>query len=294
MRRFRVRAVHVAVVVAAAVAAPAPAAAQSAPATSFVWKVEGASVMYLAGSVHALGPDAYPLHPAFDRAFEASTTLVEELDLGEMASIEAGVQLLGKGLYQDGRTLDQTVSRDTFARLTGRLGSLPVEMVRRMKPWMAALTLAALTAQQAGLDAGLGLDKHFFDRAAAAGKTVVGLETAALQIDTFDRMPEPVQEHLLRTTLDELDSSSDRLTAVVAAWRRGDSAGIERTLLAEFAAYPDAYRALIVDRNVSWMPRLEACLAGQSCFVVVGAAHLVGPDGLLALLQKRGYTVQQQ
>jgi hypothetical protein len=294
MRRIWARAVRVVVVSATAVAVPAASAAQSTQEKSFVWKVEGTTVMYLAGSVHALGADAYPLHPAFDRAFEATTTLVEEIDLGDVPSLGTGTRLFSRGLYRDGRTLDQAVSKETFALLTGHLGALPVDMVRQMKPWMAALMLAALSAQQAGLNAKLGLDMHFFDRAKAASKAIIGLETAESQIDLFDRMPESTQEHLLRTTLADFETSSTRLRAMVAAWKRGDIAEIGRTLATEFAGYPDAYRALIVERNLNWMPQLDACLAGRSCFVVVGAAHLAGPDGLLALLEKKGYRVEQQ
>jgi uncharacterized protein len=128
-----------------------------------------------------------------------------------------------------------------------------------------------------------------------AGKEVIALETAESQIDRMDRMPMAVQEQMLRSTLRGLGSTTAALGSIVAAWKRGDAAGLQKMLLSEFEGLPGAYQSLVVERNRNWMPQLDACLARRSpCFVVVGAAHLVGPDGLLALLQRKGYRVEQQ
>ena len=153
---------------------------------------------------------------------------------------------------------------------------------------------AANACSKAGLDPSLGLDQHFYDRATAAGKSVIGLETAESQIDRFDTMPESLQEQMLRSTLDEIDAENKEIAATVAAWRRGDAPSIERDVLLGLKKYPAAYQSLIVERNNNWMPQLEKCLARTTpCMVVVGAAHVVGPDGLLALLRRKGYRVEQ-
>jgi uncharacterized protein len=287
-------------VVAAALALCSGSAAQtsSAASKSFLWKVHaGTKVLYLAGSVHALGADAYPLSAAFENAFNASGTLVEEINLAEAESLTAAPMLLAKGMYSDGRTFDGVVSKETAALVAARLKEtgLPLEMIRPMKPWMVMLMLTALEAQKAGLDASLGLDKYFYDKANAARKPVIGLETAESQIDRFDKMPETVQEQMLRSTLTELETANDSLKSMVAMWQRGDSAALEKTMLSSFGPYKAAYASLIVERNRNWMPQIEACMAKTSpCFVVVGAAHLVGPDGLLTLLRQKGYRVEQQ
>ena len=273
----------------------ASAQAGNAGQKSFLWIVEGGPrTLYLAGSLHALNREVYPLPAAFDRAFAASDTLVEEIDLSEMDLATAGPELIAKGIGS--RTLDRAVSPETFARLERYLQrvGLPAEMVKPFKPWMAVVMLSALEAQRAGLDVALGLDKHFFDKAKAAGKAVIGLETAASQLGRLDGLPDAAQEQLLRTTLDELDMSQRQMTDLVAAWKRGDRGAIETMTMSGLSGHPEAYSALIAERNLSWMPQLDACLARRACFVVVGAAHLVGPDGLLAMLEKKGYRVTQQ
>ena len=274
-----------------------PARAQAPGSTkSFLWKVQaGATVLYLAGSIHALSADAYPLSPAFERAFAASDTLVEEIDLAEVGT--AAPMLIARGMYLNGGRFESSVSKETATLVAERVktSGLPVEIIQTMKPWMVMLTLTALEAQRAGFDANLGLDKHFFDRTKAAGRPVVGLETAESQVDRLDSMSERLQEQLLRSTLDELDTQRDSLTSIVSAWRRGDAATLEKDLLGSFADYPAAYTSLIVERNQNWMPQIEACFARpRPCLVVVGAAHLVGPDGLLTLLRRKGYGVEQE
>ena len=274
------------------------AAAQTRGTHSFLWKVQsGGNVMYLAGSVHALTADAYPLNPAYQRAFDAAGALVEEIDLAEADPLSGGVGLLAKGMYQDGRTFSSAVSRDTAAMVERKLQNTPLalELIQPMKPWMVMLMLEALGSQAAGLDPSLGLDKHFYDLAGPKGKQVIGLETAESQMDRFDKMPERMQEQMLRSELAEMDTEQSSLRAILTAWQSGDAAAIEKMLLGSFSGNPSAYDSLITQRNRNWMPQLETCLKRSSpCFVVVGAAHIVGPQGLLAMLQQRGYRVEQQ
>ena len=265
---------------------------------SFLWKVQsGSNVMYLAGSVHALTADAYPLNPAYQRAFDASGALVEEIDLAEADPLSGGLGLLARGMYQDGRTFSSVVSKDTAALVAEKLKGTPLalELIQPMKPWMVMLMLEALGAQSAGLDPELGLDKHFYNLATGAGKQVIGLETVEYQIDRFDKMPDAMQEQLLRSELAEMETEKTSLRALLTAWQTGDAAAIEKMLLTSFADNPAAYNSLITERNRNWMPQLDACLKRPSpCFVIVGAAHVVGPQGLLAMLRQRGYRIEQQ
>ena len=275
-----------------------PAAQTIAAGRHFLWTVRSdANVLYLAGSVHALPADAYPLPAVFEKAFEASGTLIEELDLAEAASLSTAPLLLARGLYGDGRTFESAVSKETSTMVAQyfKQAGLPLQMIRPMKPWMIMLMLTAVEVQKAGLDASLGLDKYFYDKATAAKKPVIGLETAEFQIDRFDKMSDKLQEQMLLSTLNDLDAQGSELKGMIAAWQRGDTAALEKTVLTSFKEYPEAYSSLIVERNRAWMPQLDTCLSRpMPCFVVVGAAHMVGPDGLLNLLKLKGYKIEQQ
>ena len=266
---------------------------------SFLWKVEGqnGAVAYLLGSMHVLTPEFYPLSPAIEQAFIASNTLVEEVDLDEMSDPVQMMGALAKAMLTDGRTLDQLVAPATFAEVKRRAekAGLPLLAMQRMKPWLAAITLMAPTLQAAGFRAELGVDRHFFDRAKTAGLKTQALETLAYQLDRFDQLAPKLQEDMLKATLEDLDTQVANVGALAKAWAAGDAKGIEVLLLGAFHESPELYDRLLVERNRNWIATVESCLQQRSaCFVVVGAAHLVGPHGVPTLLEKKGYKVTQQ
>jgi uncharacterized protein len=273
-------------------------AAQS-PQKHFLWKVEddkGASA-YLLGSLHVLTADAYPLPAPIDKAFAESKTLVEEVDLDEMTDPMQMMAALSKAMLTGGQTLDQLIAADTYAEVQKRAEAygMPMMALQRMKPWLVAVTLMAPTLQSAGFTPELGIDRHYFDRAKEKGLKREALETLAYQLDRFDQMPIALQEELLKATIEDLDTQVSGVKDMVRAWLSGDLSTIEKLTLTAFLESPELYRRLLLERNHNWMPHVERCLSENAgCFVVVGAAHLVGKDGLPALLAKKGYKVTQQ
>jgi uncharacterized protein YbaP (TraB family) len=271
--------------------------ATAAASRDFLWKVNGKTgAVYLIGSVHLLTEDFYPLSKAFEDAFKDSDLLVEEADLAELLSPQAQMKLLSRGMLPSSQSLDTVVAPQTFALVTRRTAALglPIEPLKRFKPWLLALTLTQLEWQKAGFDGELGLDRHFYDRAQRDGKPIQGLETAEFQISQFDGISMAEQERFLAETLSDLDTEMANLNSLARAWKAGDAPAIERIVLQDLKKDPQMYQRLLVARNRTWMPKLEALFnrAGRA-FVVVGAAHLVGPDGLIALLQAKGYRVEQ-
>lgn len=274
----------------------APVAGQGGK--NFLWKVEGeGAVAYLLGSLHVLTPEWYPLSAAINQAFADSRTLVEELDLDESNDPTLMLAALSRAMLTDGKTLDQLVAPEVYAELTRRAEKtgLPMIALQRMKPWLAAITLMAPTLQAAGFKPELGVDRHFFDRAKALGMKRQPLETLAYQLDRFDQLSPRLQEDLLKTTMEDLDTTVTGVKEMAQAWSVGNVAAIEKLALAALQESPELYKRLLVERNVNWVPHVETCLKQKAgCFVVVGAAHLVGPDGLPALLTQKGYKVTQQ
>jgi len=265
----------------------------------FLWKVEGpgASVAYLLGSLHVLTAEYYPLSAEINKAFAASKTLVEEVDFDEMNDPAQMMNALGKAMLTDGRTLDQLVAPSTFAEVSKRAekAGLPMIALQRMKPWLVAITLMAPTLQAAGFKAELGVDKHFFDRARAAGLKRQSLETLAYQIDRFDQLAPKLQEEMLVSSMKDLDAQVGNVNEMARQWASGDVKALEKSLLISFDESRELYDRLLVERNRNWVPHVDACLQQNAgCFIVVGAAHLVGPDGLPTLLAKKGYRVTQQ
>jgi uncharacterized protein len=104
-----------------------------------------------------------------------------------------------------------------------------------------------------------------------------------------------LQEDLLKSTMEDLDNEVAGVREMAEAWGSGNVAAIEKLTLAGLKESPELYARLLVERNHNWMPQVESCVKERAgCFIVVGAAHLVGPDGLPAMLAKKGYRVIQQ
>jgi uncharacterized protein YbaP (TraB family) len=276
----------------------AASSSASAQTHSFVWKAtKGSGVVYLVGSVHVLSKDYYPLAPALDTAYKDSTLLVEEVDMGEMTSPDAQMQLLSHGMLPAGQRLDQVVTPETRLLVNKAVEDtgVPSVALQLMKPWMAALTLDALEWQKAGFDPDLGLDKHFYDIAMKDRKPVQGLETLSYQMSIFDDMTLEQQDHLLSETLKELHTEQAMLNEAARAWKQGDAATLERITLEDLKSDPLMYQRLLLDRNRAWLPKIEALFTRpRPTLVIVGAAHVVGPDGLLQMLKAAGYSIEQQ
>jgi len=280
------------------VRAQAPAAAPAAANRGLIWKIEkGGRSGWLVGSLHLLTADAYPLPPSLDTAFAAADVLVEEANPEELKTPAAAMQLVSKAMYPPGTTLQSQVSKETFDRIAKRAAKigLPIDRLQAFKPWMVALTLVGLELQKGGFDPGLGLDQHFLNRAPGFGKKVRTLETALEQIDFLESLSPQLQEGLVAATLEGADTELDQVQRIATAWKAGETGPIERLLLTDMKTGGAAvYETLLVGRNKRWVPQIEDCLSQSKCFVVVGAAHLVGPDGLVRMFQAKGYTVTQQ
>lgn len=271
----------------------------SAASPSFIWKATGprGGTVYLAGSVHLLSSEYYPLAPAFDEAFAAATLLVEEVDMAEMLAPSAQVMLLSRGMMPAGRTLESVLTPDTMTVVRNKVTELglPMEPLQLFKPWSLALTLQGLEWQKAGFDAELGLDRHFYDRAKKDGKAVQGLETLEYQISAFDNLPMPLQDRMLAQTLKEMATTKNAVNELASAWKAGDAAAIEKVVLKDLESEPEMYQRLLLARNNNWLPAIEALFPRPTpAMVIVGAAHLVGRDGLIQKLRAKGYTVTQQ
>ena len=280
-------------------AAPAAPRAASAAASGkgFIWTIErGGKTGWLVGSLHLLPPDAYPLPASMDAAFQAAEVLVEEADPDELSAPETAAEVLKRAFFPPGQTLEGSVSAATFKILSERAAQagVPVQVLQQMRPWMVAVTLAALEMQKSGFDPALGLDRHFRDRAKAASKPLRTVETAMEQIGMLESLGPALQDALVVEALRGASSEVSQARALFTAWKAGDGPSLEKILVDGTKASPEIYQVLFVERNRRWMPKIEACLEGARCMIVVGAGHLVGADGLISLLRARGYTVAQR
>jgi len=265
---------------------------------SLLWKVsKEAGSVYILGSIHYLRSENYPLKKAILDAFENSKTVVLEIDLNS-ASPEAFQRVaLEKAIYRDGTTLAQHISADTYQLAAQRATQFGIDMrvFNPMKPWFAAINLIAMKLRALGLDPRRGVDQYLAVEAKRRGKPTSGLETLEFQIGLLDQLSKENQEAMLRETVTELDLLDRNIDEIVRSWLDGDESVLAKLLLAGMVQFSEIHQKVIVERNRRWVPEIEKLLAqGGRALIVVGAAHLVGGDGVIEMLKTKGYSVEQK
>ena len=264
---------------------------------SFLWQLQSdKGHIYILGSIHFLKRENYPLNPAIEKAFDSAKKLVLEIDLKSADSGTVQRLTLEKGLHRDGKTLQQNISAETYSLAAKRAQELGIDIgaLSPLKPWVVALTMTSLQLQKLGFDPNSGVDRYLAGRAAQAGKPMAGLETAAFQIGLMDQLSASDQESMLRQSLRDMDLLDKGLDQIVRSWAAGDVPALEELLLNAMREYPAVHQKIVVDRNRRWLPEIERMIKqGESALVVVGAAHLVGKEGVIELLKARGYTLEQ-
>ncbi len=257
-----------------------------------VWRVSGGKVpFFLAGSLHVLRPSDYPLPAAYEIAWKEATHLVMELPAGEAMKPENQAVTMKLAFLSEGK-LKNKVSPEVWKKVTEwcQQSGYPEGAVNRMKPWMASLCIAISIFEEQGLKSDLGLERHFTARLAESGKTSEGLETFEQQLMIFDRVPEPLQEAMLRLSLEQVTTMKHELPALLKGWRTADTESVDRIMSRSMEGFPDLKKQILGDRNQAWIPRLEALLQGdRATMVLVGAGHLCGPGNVVELLQAKGY-----
>lgn len=266
----------------------------SAFAESSVWRVEkNGRVLYLGGTVHKLRKKDFPLPIEFEKAFENSSILVLEVNPGKLNKEKFTAYIREHGMYQDERSLKTVLSAEVYGKLEKYCQDhqLVVEALNKFKPSIAILTLMALTVK--GANFGEGVDLYFYHQSLEKKHNVLGLETAQEQVDLLVNMGEGNESKFVEESLKDLHEILGNLDDVISAWRSGDVDKLYKQHVEEMEKdAPKLYQSLILDRNKRWLPQIEKFMKTPEVeFVLVGDAHLVGPQGLLEALRKNGYRV---
>lgn len=275
--------------------------ADSKPSAPAIWKVSDAdNSLYLLGSFHALRSDDYPLSQAVDSAYADAEKLVFELPPQQMQSPDLALKMQKAGALPAGVTLQSLLPKELADKLDLWLKanpSVPATLFVNAEPWFAALLISQVEMDRHGFNPKFGLDNHFMSLADNSGKPVAGLEQPSEQIDLFDSMEMSVQLQLLRESLQSPESADSELRQLHQAWKVGDVGKLEELTTKDFQSrYPELYQRINTDRNQAWLPKLKAMLdsgSSDDVLVVVGALHLLGPDGVVKGLQNEGYKVER-
>ncbi len=259
-----------------------------------LWKAGNAKgQVVLFGSFHLLPPGLQWRTPALERALEEAQVIVFETAPASAQKEEATRALIGKhGTLPAGQSLRAILPEKVYAdfeRVAADLQMSPAGL-DRMRPWLAAAVLGVQFMTVRGYDPNRGVEAQLAEWARAKGKRLAELETNEAQMKVFAGLTRRQEVDLFAASVRQIREIPGRLDAILAAYREGDLAGLDKGLNAGYEGLPALRRQVLRDRHDKWLPRIEKMLAdGRPHLIIVGAAHLVGPDGVVALLRARGH-----
>ncbi len=264
-------------------------------ARACVWKVtSGGHTLYLAGSVHALRGADYPLPAAYDQAYQASSVVAFETDLRKIQG-----PVLQKAMFLPrGSTLRDHLDPRVYAYILRVIANVhgsttPEKKLEKLRPWAVAWLLQAPNGID-GVESGEGIDAHFLQKAVRTHKEIVGLVPLDEHIAVFGGMNDADSQAYLLLRFIQLDQESKVYQQMVSALKRGDAEAIDQSIRADYRDTPGLRQRIITDRNRRWLPEIAQWLgSGKTYMVIAGAAHMVGSEGVPALLRAQGFQVEQ-
>lgn len=265
----------------------------------FMWEVESnGNTVYLVGSMHIADESFYPLRKEFEEAFAEADYLGVEIDISKAADEAQQKLILDLGSYQDGTTLKDHVSSETYTKLGDILkkNGLEPNALDAFKPWVAESTLASLKSAAAGYEASAGVDLYFIQKAIESKLPIIELESYESQLGMFNDFSKELQEETLKATLDNFDVLDDSVNQMAEMWKTGNDEQL-LDLTNNFSDNEEYNQAMLIDRNIGMADKIDGYLKSdkkEEYFIVVGAAHYLGEHGIVKLLEDKGYNVERK
>lgn len=278
-----------------------PALAGSTPA---LYKVEDQAGhrIYLLGAVHVGREEMYPLGDAFEAAWQDAQALAVEMDTSTLQTdIQQMLKYAAATMYTDGDAAKNHLSPESYALGVEKLGQ-PEFILNRMRPFLWASLAEENLFGALGYTADYGVDGFLTKRAKEEEKPVIEMEGLDQQLAIIQSVPDEVSEMILLSMLLQPEENKKSMQGMLDAYTAGDAAGLETWLENDMTEYPDelaesfeAYNDLLYhDRNDGFARQAKEYLQeGRIVLICIGAAHILGEDGLVNQLQNAGYTVTE-
>lgn len=265
---------------------------------SLLWKISGHGLKknsYLFGTIHLIPKSDFILSDEARVAFDAAGQVVFEIDLKDLFNLGAQFSLFSKSLMAGGKTLKDLLPAEDYSYIHQKLSEkgLPPSMLERLKPMFLSMLFAneEASGESVAQESMTSVEMELYQMARNRAIKTAGLETAAYQMSIFDSIPYEVQAKMLVQTLRSQSSGNDDYAEMMDLYRRQDIQSMQVMVGEEGSEFRNYEDLLLNKRNSNWIPVMARLMKEQPTFFAVGAGHLGGPEGVIALLRKAGYRV---
>lgn len=266
-------------------------------AESSVWKISDDQnhTIYLGGTFHLLRSTDFPLPHEFDNAYRHADYVVFETDISLTHSAAFEQMMAKKMMLSPPQTLANRLLPKTYQTLKNYVESqgYPMGVFEQMQPWAVSLTLSQLKLSSIGVNQE-GVDGYYHQCSIRDKRPQRFLESIEEQLNILSSIGEEEEDAMILQTLKEMRELPLMISWMVQEWREGKTGRLEHELVDEMQREsPKMYHAVLKQRNDAWMPKLILMLHEEKRgFVMVGAMHLLGSDGLLEQFRIRGYKTE--
>ncbi|PRO72506.1 TraB/GumN family protein [Alteromonas alba] len=262
-----------------------------------VWQVSKAgNTVYIGGTLHILSPEDFPLPNAYGIAYNQADKLVFETDIAGLNSPRFQQDSRARLTYGDGTQLKDVLSNETYQALKAHLTArqMDITSMANYTPALISITLSFAELRLLGLTS-QGVDEFYYFKAMTDGKALDWFESPQQQLEFIAALGGADEDQMIRYALDDVKQLPQALGELKKYWQSGDMEALYQSQGKSFNDdFPEIYQQLLVQRNENWLPAIEEMLtSAQTEFVLVGTMHLSGPDSVLDMLIKRGYSVQK-
>ncbi len=265
---------------------------------ALLWKISGNALKkpsYLLGTIHLIPKDKFKLSDATFDALAEAQRVTFEIDMKEMTNIAAQFSLLTKAFMNGGKTLKDLLSPEDYAFVKQKLDTkgLPASMLERMKPMF--LSTLFTSDEDSGIDntaSMTSVEMELYRQVKRRKLESAGLETAAYQMGIFDSIPYEAQAKMLVETLRNTEGADDDFGKMIELYQQKDISAMEAMMADEAYGMNEYQDILLRNRNRNWIPVMGRMMREKSTLFAVGAGHLGGAAGVIALLRQEGYRVE--
>lgn len=262
-----------------------------------VWRLDrGDASLYLLGSVHLLPSDINWYGGVIEQIVNDADEVVFEVHLTPEKEARSTQIAMTNGLFQDGDRLSNYLEEEEYNTLISLAQSygIPGPAISSFKPWYASVALSVSAIVKQGWNPNSGVDKSIEKIATVQNKAISELETVEFQMSTLYDHPLDVQAAMLKDTLVQLQDINTVTLEMVDAWASGDAERMNVAFLEPMKAQEEIYEKLVLQRNRNWLPVIERLITkDQVTLVVAGVAHFIGDDGIIGMLEEKGYEVRR-
>lgn len=266
---------------------------------ALLWKISGNGLSkpsWLYGTIHVIPKHELEFSDATMAALGRARRVTFEIDMREMTNMRTQLSLITKAFMANGKTLRDLLPAEDYAFVRTKMDDmgLPPGMLERIKPMFLSTMLASEEEEgrPASGDRMTSVEMEIYRLVRRRKLESAGLESAQYQMAIFDSIPYDAQARMLVESLRNNEGGGDEFGQMIALYRAGDINAMQSMIADEGSGMQQYEEILLQRRNRNWIPVMGRMMREKPTFFAVGAGHLGGPNGVIALLRREGYRVE--